>query len=77
MIITVELVRTLLRAQFPQWSELNMRATEPPGWDNCTLRLGDDLLVRLPTDAAWSGFRVWRGTCPADSCLRGRTGCVP
>ncbi|HEX3057938.1 MAG TPA: aminoglycoside phosphotransferase family protein [Usitatibacter sp.] len=54
MIITVELVRALLRAQFPQWSGLNLRATEPPGWDNCTLRLGGDLLVRLPTDAAYA-----------------------
>jgi hypothetical protein len=31
MIITVELVRALLRAQFPQWSGLNLRATDPPG----------------------------------------------
>ena len=41
------LVRTLLAAQFPQWADLPL-APLAFGWDNVVMRLGDDLLVRLP-----------------------------
>jgi aminoglycoside phosphotransferase (APT) family kinase protein len=47
--LTVELVRALLREQFPQWSELPVTKLEPGGWDNRTFRLGDALSVRLPS----------------------------
>ncbi|WP_026875796.1 aminoglycoside phosphotransferase family protein [Jiangella gansuensis] len=43
------LVRRLIAAQFPQWSGLRVRPVDAQGWDNCTFRLGDDMLVRLPT----------------------------
>lgn len=39
----------LVAAQFPQWSELEVRPVDAQGWDNCTFRLGDEMLVRLPT----------------------------
>jgi aminoglycoside phosphotransferase (APT) family kinase protein len=42
------LVRRLVAAQFPQWSELPIRPVTPSGWDNCTFRLGDTMVVRLP-----------------------------
>lgn len=48
-LITVELVRTMLREQFPQWAELPLAKVEPGGWDNRTFRLGDELSVRLPS----------------------------
>ncbi len=47
--ITVDeaLVRSLLRAQCPQWADLPLRPAGA-GTDNTMYRLGDDLLVRLP-----------------------------
>ncbi|QRY67382.1 aminoglycoside phosphotransferase family protein [Ensifer sp. PDNC004] len=47
--IDAALVRRLLAAQFPQWSELDIRPIEPGGWDNRTFRLGDRMTVRLPS----------------------------
>ena len=47
--ITVDVVGALLREQFPQWAELPVRPVEVDGWDNTSFRLGDDLLVRLPS----------------------------
>ncbi|MGC5170513.1 aminoglycoside phosphotransferase family protein [Microbacterium sp. DT81.1] len=44
-----ELVRRLLMEQFPRWAHLPVRPVVPGGWDNRTFRLGDDLLVRLPS----------------------------
>lgn len=41
--------RRLVDAQFPQWSGLQIRPVDAQGWDNCTFRLGDEMLVRLPT----------------------------
>jgi aminoglycoside phosphotransferase (APT) family kinase protein len=41
--------RRLIAAQFPQWSDLEIRPVDAQGWDNCTFRLGDEMLVRLPT----------------------------
>jgi aminoglycoside phosphotransferase (APT) family kinase protein len=43
------LVRRLVAEQFPQWSELPIRPVTPSGWDNRTFRLGDSMLVRLPS----------------------------
>lgn len=43
------LVRRLVDAQFPHWAGLPIRQVLPGGWDNRTFRLGDDLLVRLPS----------------------------
>ncbi len=42
------LVRRLLAAQFPQWSELPITPVRSAGTDNAIYRLGDDLAVRLP-----------------------------
>ncbi|WP_353200815.1 aminoglycoside phosphotransferase family protein [Sandarakinorhabdus sp.] len=44
-----ELVRAMIAGQFPQLAELNVQPVARPGWDNASFRLGDDLLVRLPT----------------------------
>lgn len=49
MEIDEELVRRLVDSQFPQWSGLGIRQVVPGGWDNRTFRLGDELLVRLPS----------------------------
>ena len=42
-----ELVRALVRGQFPQLAGLEVRFADD-GWDNAIYRLGTDLLVRLP-----------------------------
>ena len=49
MAIDEALVERLVATQFPQWRELAVRLVSPGGWDNRTFRLGDDLLVRLPS----------------------------
>jgi aminoglycoside phosphotransferase (APT) family kinase protein len=46
--IDADLVRQLLRSQFPALAELNLVAVEPWGTDNAIWRLGESLVVRLP-----------------------------
>lgn len=47
--IDTTLVQKLISNQFPQWSDLPITAIEPGGWDNKTFRMGDNMLVRLPS----------------------------
>ncbi len=47
--ITVDVVVALLREQFPQWADLPVRPVDVDGNDNSSFRLGDELLVRLPS----------------------------
>lgn len=42
-------VEELIRAQFPQWSHLPVRPVVLSGWSNRSFRLGDTMLVRLPS----------------------------
>jgi aminoglycoside phosphotransferase (APT) family kinase protein len=51
--ITTTLVAALVANQFPDWSRRAVKMVEPGGWDNRTFRLGDDLLVRLPSHARY------------------------
>ena len=53
-IIDVRLVQSLLESQFPRWKNLPIRPIKPGGWDNKTFRLGDDMLIRLPTAAHYA-----------------------
>ncbi|MEU6405747.1 aminoglycoside phosphotransferase family protein [Streptomyces sp. NPDC046985] len=46
-----DLVRALLRGQFPQWADLPVRRLESGGTVNAIYRLGADLTVRLPLTA--------------------------
>ncbi|WP_324197930.1 aminoglycoside phosphotransferase family protein [Nocardia abscessus] len=48
------LVERLIRAQFPQWSDLPVSPVPVDGWDNRTYRLGADMSVRLPTAASYA-----------------------
>ena len=52
--IDVDLVRQLVRAQFPQWAQLPLTPAVPQGWDNRTFRLGAELSVRLPSAAGYA-----------------------
>ena len=51
--IDATLAAKLVAEQFPQWAELPVRPVDLSGWDNRTFRLGDELLVRLPSAAAY------------------------
>jgi aminoglycoside phosphotransferase (APT) family kinase protein len=42
------LVRRLLMAQLPQWTDLPIRPVQSAGTDNALYRLGDEMVVRLP-----------------------------
>ncbi len=43
-----QLVRRLLAAQFPEWSDLPITPVPSSGTDNALYRLGDEMVVRLP-----------------------------
>jgi aminoglycoside phosphotransferase (APT) family kinase protein len=49
MTIDERLVEKLVGEQFPQWAHLLIKLVEPGGWDNRTFRLGEEMLVRLPS----------------------------
>ena len=46
--IDEQLVRSLIKTQCPQWSELSLQKIASSGTDNALFRLGQDLVVRLP-----------------------------
>lgn len=51
--ITLELVRTLVSAQFPHWTDLPIGPVARQGNDNRMFRLGDGLVVRLPSHQSY------------------------
>ncbi len=54
LIIDISLVNRLIAMQFPQWQNLPVRAVANGGWDNRTFRLGEDMLVRIPSAADYA-----------------------
>ncbi|MBM7785760.1 aminoglycoside phosphotransferase family protein [Tenggerimyces flavus] len=52
--IDADLVKRLVRAQFPQWADLPVTPVKIDGWDNRTYRLGDAMTARLPTAASYA-----------------------
>jgi aminoglycoside phosphotransferase (APT) family kinase protein len=53
-VIDQALVGRMVAAQFPNWRELPIRPISTSGWDNRIFRLGEELVVRLPSAAAYS-----------------------
>lgn len=51
--IDERLVCRLVATQFPQWSDLPVRAVIASGWDNRSFHVGEHLLVRLPSHHAY------------------------
>lgn len=47
--ITLSLIRYLVKEQFPAWSSLEITPVEKCGNDNRTFRLGNEMLVRVPS----------------------------
>ncbi len=52
--IDATLVHRLIAEQFPAWANLPIEPVVPGGWDNRTFRLGDAMLVRLPSAAGYA-----------------------
>ncbi|NTF07888.1 aminoglycoside phosphotransferase family protein [Agrobacterium rubi] len=47
--VSAETVAALVAEQFPQWAHLPVTPVEHSGWDNRSFRLGETMLVRLPS----------------------------
>lgn len=52
--INVSLVEKLIQKQFPEWAHLEVKPVKFSGHDNRTFHLGDEMSVRLPSDAAYA-----------------------
>jgi aminoglycoside phosphotransferase (APT) family kinase protein len=52
--VGVAQVRRLIDEQLPQWAGLALEPVAHGGWDNVTFHLGADMLVRLPSAAAYA-----------------------
>ncbi|WP_454701011.1 aminoglycoside phosphotransferase family protein [Agrobacterium burrii] len=49
IVVTTQEVRALIESQFPQWAVLDVQPVELSGWDNRSFRLGDEMLIRMPS----------------------------
>lgn len=49
IVVTTQQVRALVDSQFPQWAVLDVQPVELSGWDNRSFRLGDEMLIRMPS----------------------------
>lgn len=58
-VIDAALVARLVAGQFPEWSDLPLKAVSSSGTDNALFRLGDELVVRLPR-VDWAAEMVAR-----------------
>jgi aminoglycoside phosphotransferase (APT) family kinase protein len=52
--LDADLVRCLVREQFPEWADLPIVPVDVQGWDNRTFRIGTQLSARLPSAAAYA-----------------------
>ncbi|HCU06306.1 MAG TPA: acetyltransferase [Holosporales bacterium] len=52
--ISIELAKKLIDHQFPEYADLPITSVEQQGHDNHTYRLGDALLIRMPTAEAYA-----------------------
>ncbi|MDP3561571.1 MAG: aminoglycoside phosphotransferase family protein [Legionellaceae bacterium] len=52
--IDVNLAKSLIPVQFPQWQHLAITPVKFSGWDNRTFHLGDEMTIRLPSDESYA-----------------------
>src|ERR1700733_11887318 len=52
--ITPALARKLIADQFPEYAHLSIISVEKQGHDNRTYRLGNDMLIRMPTAESYA-----------------------
>ena len=65
--ITADLVSRLVAEQFPRWAALPIRPVAKSGHDNRMFHLGDALMVRLPSDAAYTYQHCQRNRAGANA----------
>ncbi len=53
-VIDISLVQQLIATQFPEWTGLALEPVPQGGWDNRSFRLGQTMLVRLPSAAGYA-----------------------
>ena len=51
---TLDLARKLIAEQFPEYASLTIVDVEKQGHDNRTYRLGEHMLIRMPTAADYA-----------------------
>ena len=52
--ISLELAKKLINSQFPQYTNLTVTEALQQGHDNRTYRIGDDMLIRMPTAESYA-----------------------
>ena len=52
--IDVQLVRRLVKAQFPRWADLDVSPVDTEGWCNRAFHLGEQLILRMPRHLAYA-----------------------
>ncbi len=52
--ITLNLAKKLIATQFPEYFHLNVTEVEAQGHDNRIYRIGDDMLIRMPTTEVYA-----------------------
>jgi aminoglycoside phosphotransferase (APT) family kinase protein len=52
--ITLELAKKLISTQFPEYAHLSVSDVEQQGHDNRTYRIGEDMLIRMPTAESYA-----------------------
>jgi len=52
--ITINLAHKLIADQFPEYAHFNITEVEKQGHDNRTFRLGENLLIRMPTEDSYA-----------------------
>jgi len=52
--VPIEIARLLVKEQFPQYAQFEIKPVEFSGWDNATFYLGDEMLLRLPRGASYA-----------------------
>ena len=52
--ITPDLARKLIATQLPEYADLTVTKVEQQGHDNRTYRIGDDMLIRMPTAESYA-----------------------
>ena len=49
-----ELTKKLIATQFPEYAGLNITEVDQQGHDNRTYRIGNDMLIRMPTAESYA-----------------------
>lgn len=52
--ITTDLASKLISEQFPEFAHLKIKSVAEQGHDNRTYRLGNDMLIRMPTEESYA-----------------------